>query len=358
MSLPWDEAREQFGQHVPLPASEFGLKMFIRGQALVRAGTLPAHIMWDADEILWDWTMSAQSMVRELPATLRHRELTHSEAFQIKPGALELLWGMRLQALASGQDARVRIWTNGYAWRLWAIAQHVPGFATLLGLDEGESWEHFEEAPNIFCRSDYVRAVEPLFSTTKRMMWLEQIPWRAREVIKEHLATNPYDSSFKVPEIAPLVGKVAFDQIKILIDDRWMNAQRFARTGRVAICVPAHPLRAFFSLVPNASWSQDELLALSPLGTAVMEKIADGLDQLDRLERGTVLSVSSQVLPFEYEPLRFKIEIPDGRIRQHWILPMDELRARHQGALERLNSNARALRHILPRIVRARRRLS
>ena len=331
------------------PTSEFGQKMFARGRALVlERGVLPAHVMWDADEVLWDWTMSAQRVVRRLPQSLRQRELTHMEFFQLKPGMFELIAGMAQAAQEGGHDGRMRLWTNGYAWRLWAIAAHVPGLATLLGLPEGSPWERFEQSNVVFCRHDYVLAIEPLFSATKSMQWFEQIPWRAREVIKEHLERTPYDSSFKIPELAPLVGKVGFDQVQVLVDDRWANAKRFARTGRAAVHVPSAPLRALFDLLPNASWAPDEHSALAPLGTAVAEKIADALGQLPRAERGVVLTARSEVIPFGYEPARFALEIPDERIRRHWLAPMDELRARHQGARERLVSNLRVIRRVLP----------
>lgn len=336
----------RFERAVPMRPSEFGLKMFARGVALVREhGVLPEHIMWDADEVLWDWTMDTRALVRNLPETLRHRELGHAEHMQLKPGAFELLWGIRLEALAQGHDPRIRIWTNGYAWRLWAIAEHVPGFATLLGLEEGASWERFEEHEVIFCRADYVRAIEPLYSPTKRMMWFEQIPWRSRESLKAHLAKTPFDSTFKLPELAPLVGKVGFDQVYILIDDQHKNAHRFARTARVGIHVPSEPLRSMFSLIPNASWQPD---ALSSLGSAVMEKIADCLVQAPHAERGVVMTARSTALPFDYEPQRFVLQIPDARIRQHWIEPMEQLRARHQSAFERLGANLRVARKLLP----------
>jgi len=55
------------------------------------------------------------------------------------------------------------------------------------------------------------------------------------ELLRQHFRRRPFNSSFKLPELAGLVGKDGFGNTRILIDDHSSNIKRFHRSGRTAI---------------------------------------------------------------------------------------------------------------------------
>lgn len=324
----------------PTLQSEFGLKMYMRGRRMVHElGIYPEHLVWDADEVLWDWCMGGKLALLSLPHTVRHRDIGHRELFQLKPGVLEMIQGMCDQAAEQGLDARMRLWTNGYAWRLWAISRHVPGFAGLFGLLTEDGPDVFEHSDVIFCRHDYARAIEPLLDRTRRMQWLEQQSWRTRDVISTHLERDPFQSAFKIPELAGLVGKRGFEHAQIMIDDHFSIVKHFARTGRKGIEVTAHPVKDVSSKLPNVTWELREDV-FDPMITAVAEKIAQAIESLGYAEDGKVLTVDSGVRPYGFEPVRFAIDIPNERISGQWVEPMEALKDRHLSRRQKIQRSA------------------
>ena len=328
---------------LPCLDSEFGRKMYARGRILAHErDVLPQHLIWDADEVLWSWALAAKLSPLELARLMRHGDVTHREAIQITPGLLEFILGVCDVARERGHDARMRIWTNGYAWRLWAVGQHVPGLFGMLGLAPDARPQDVERSPVVFCRADYVRAIEPLLDHTKRMQWEAQQNWRLRDLMRAHMDLDPFDSNFKIPELARLVGKGGFDDARILIDDQLKNATRFARTGRKAVHVLSYPVRAAGQF-SNVAWTLHDDLFEGHV-TAIAESIVEGIEALQFAETGKVLKASSRVQPHGYTPVRFELEIPDARIREQWLKPMDDLKSKHLSTLQRWRRRAARLR--------------
>ena len=101
-------------EDLPLHPTRFGRALYERGRALIASGVRLERILWDADEVLWDWLMSGVELLKILPRATMRGDLTHSEWVVPRPGMLELLWGMRHESLARDLDPHMRIWTSGY----------------------------------------------------------------------------------------------------------------------------------------------------------------------------------------------------------------------------------------------------
>lgn len=309
---------------IPLASTPLGRELYDAGRALGERGLSPAHIMWDADEVLWDWMMFMSDLGRAIPGVLLRRDISHKEYILRKPGMFELLWGLRHAALERGVDARMRIWTNGYPWRVWQIAGRIPGFPTLLEL-EGQGLAAYTRAPNLFYRQDFVAAMRALWPLPTRRAWLEAQPLRVREAVLTQLARDPFDSSFKLPDLATLIGKDGFGEVEFLVDDSRRNVRRFVSSGRRGVRVVSHAPYALRSRVPNTVWRRPED-AIREHMTTVARDIAAALSELLDAPPGARRDVDGvRAAPVDLDA-PFLLHIPNERITSEWVTPMRALR--------------------------------
>lgn len=276
-----------------------------------------SDLIWDADEVLWDWAMSGARLFASVPLAL-FGNLGHREWVAVRPGLLELLWGMRHASEDLGLDPDLRVWTSGYPWRLWAILDKVPGFAELLG--DG----HPDSHPRVFTRPDYVEVVKPLVANADtRRQHLDAMSPAAKKTIGQQLSEKPHDSGFKIPELAMLAGREAFATAKILIDDAGRNVRWFHATGRSAIRVRSVTPKVF-GKIPNSAW--DPLRFLREVASPATFEIANALERLyrdptPRIEEARVVPSPDTVAPTP--PVI--IDVPSKVLWSQWIHPMREL---------------------------------
>lgn len=303
-------------------------RAYRRGRELVEVhGVRVAELVWDADEVLWDWAMSGFRLLQNLPRAV-WGDLTHREWIAVRPGLLELLWGMRHASLELGLDPDLRIWTSGYPWRLWEIFSKISGFRELLGAEPtGSEDGHPKTHPHVFTRPDYVEVVQRLVEDRAhrdaRLMGMTEA---ARRTIGRQLREKPHDSGFKIPELAVIAGRDAFAQARILIDDAGRNVRWFHATGRSAVRVRS-VTPTIFGKVPNSAWAPEQFLrwVASPATFA----IADALERLyrdrtPRIEDALVQPVAwghAMVVPTP--PVI--IDIPSHILWGQWIHPIRTL---------------------------------
>lgn len=300
-------------------------RAYLRGRELVEVfGVRVADLVWDADEVLWDWAMSGARLFGRVPLAV-FGNLGHREWVAVRPGLLELLWGMRHASQDLGLDADLRIWTSGYPWRLWEIFRHIPGFIELLGdgVFGGDFAGHPETHPRVFTRPDYVAVVASLLAHPSELAArLSTMSAAARDTIGRQFAYKPHDSGFKIPELALIAGREAFSTAKILIDDASRNVHWFHATGRSAIRVRSVTPR-IFGAIPNSTWNP--LRFLREVASPAAFEIADALERLyrdptPRIEEAHV-SPSTDVEPTE--PI--VIDVPSRVLWTQWIHPIREL---------------------------------
>lgn len=319
---------------IPLPPSDFGAELYRRGRRLVAEGLVRMdEVIWDCDEVLWDWLMDVGQMVGRWPRALLEADMGHREWVAVKPGVFEFIWGMHHAALAAGQDAHLRLWTNGYPWRLWAIGRQIPGFFELLGppaSHEAEEHVAFIEHPRIFSRGDFAKAAAELVDVALRRETLREFAEHIGELVDEQFTRAPYDSSFKLPELAEIVGKPGFHNARYLVDDNGRNIKRFIASRRFGVRVISHAPGLFGGRVPNTVWREaaDRVVGLS---NAVALDIAHAIEELAcGGQPPASRNVTSHVFPHGYPLLTFEIDVPDRMLRGEWINPIRELKARAQ----------------------------
>lgn len=310
----------------PLPPSPFGQGMYQAGRALVTEhGLRLPHIMWDADEVLWDWVMDA---TRAWPPTLAQvtlRDMGHREYIRPKAGLWELLWGMHHASLELGLDPHMRIWTNGYTWRIREVGRHIPGFDQLMGAQDS-SLEGYRALPNLFARGDFATAARHILPAKDRAALLEHAPQEARDTILRELRQAPFNSNLKIPDLAPLARKEGFSEVYILVDDRRDNIERFVHSGRCGVHCLNWSSRILLGAVPNTCW-RDPLAALEQGAGSATADIADALRAFAQDRSPRRLEARATLRPQEpYPKQEFWIEVPDARIRSGWIEPMRSLK--------------------------------
>ena len=317
---------------VPLRPTDFGRQLYEAGRQLVaRSGLGLDAIVWDADEVLWDWTMSGARLVGRA-YRLMTGDLSHREWFMVRPGIMELLWGMRHEALARGLDPDMRIWTSGYAWRLWRIGREVPGFGELLGL--GRDWAHQSDevalaavrtSPRIMTRLDFSEAMRTIYPRHMRVPFLASLTGAVRHVIERQLHHQPTHPGFKIPELAPLVGKDGFGAARVLVDDTHKNVRWFAAAGRGAVHVTSFRPTIGFGKVPNTTWF-GPLAELQRATSDVSEGIAACLAQLiggapEAAAAGVLLRAEGARRAVERAIAPFHIDVPGPVLWREWIAP-------------------------------------
>lgn len=312
-------------QDIPLEQSAFGEELYESGRALVAAGVTPDRVMWDADDVLWDWMMGMVNLTPRLPRLILFKNMQHREYLVRKAGVFELLWGMRHAALERHLDPLIRIWTDGYPWRLWRLSEHIPGFATLLGVDAKDP-KSFADSLNIFCRPDYVRALRVVWHQEHRDAWLSTLPELVRATVLEQFVVDPFDTSFKLPDLATLIGKSGFSRVDFLVDDAEKNMRRFIASGRSGVHVISKAPRVLFSRVPNTAWFRPNRSLVKRQST-VMRKVASALLELAQKPLGFSQSVDALDPPVGVVPQTFFIDVPNVRITREWIEPMRALKS-------------------------------
>jgi len=300
--------------------------LYRRGRELIEVhGLRFSELVWDADEVLWDWAMSGARLFGKAPLAI-FGNLGHREWIAVRPGMLELLWGMRHASIELGHDPDMRIWTSGYPWRLWEIFRKVKGFRELLGRVDAL---HPTTHPLVFTRPDYVAVVKGLLERDLREPLLSRFTAAARETIHRQLDVKPHDSGFKIPEIAVLAGREAFAGAKILIDDAGRNVRWFLSAGRSAVHVKSVTPRIAFGTIPNSAWHPTRFLR--DVRSPVVSAIADALEAL---AKDTTPRVLKAVLKPDHEPVRDDgpphvvpvfIDVPSHVLWSQWIHPMREL---------------------------------
>lgn len=317
---------QSFADIPGITPTSYGEAMYARGRDLVAGGIDLSHLVWDADEVLWDWVLSGVRLMGSLPFAIFGR-LGHREYIAMRPGILELLWGMHHAALELGKDPYVRIWTSGYPWRLWKILRQIEGFDELLGppstLHSNDA-RLLSEHPRVFTRPDYVSIVRDLLSPEVREKRLSTLAEPARSAIAAQLASRPDDSGYKIPELALLFGKEAFANARFLIDDAKNNVEWFKAAGRSAVHVRSHTPRIAFGKIPNSAWSPSRFLSRS--GHGVTRAIADALFTLATLSDATIAEARLGDGSDEPPNRIFQIDVPNAVLWREWINPMRELR--------------------------------
>jgi hypothetical protein len=293
---------------------------------VIEHGVRPEHLVWDADEVLWDWVMDFSHMVRSAPRQLLIPDtLGHREYFRIKPGVWELLFGMHAAALERGWDPFLRIWTNGYAWRLWRISLELPLLATLLGAPATGASTPADYAvhPRIFYRIDFVDVALKLRDPVARAAALADMSPAAAQVLARQLDARPRDSTLKLPELAVLAGKDGFGASRLLLDDEARNIRRFVASGRRGIQVVMPRYAMVWGRLLNTVW-RDPWGQLAALSTAVAPRLADAIARA--VPDGPLRQRVATAEPVrEYYHLDFSIRILGQRVRAEWVAPRRRL---------------------------------
>ncbi|MFH2006114.1 MAG: hypothetical protein ABI333_05975 [bacterium] len=329
---------------IPLPLSGYGERLYDAGRNLVAEhGVRLARLVFDADEVLWDWVVHLGRILRGVPRALFTWEIGHREFFRIKPGIFELVWGMRHESLARGEDPYLRVWTNGYPWRLWRIGLELEALGALVGPPaEGASTpEDWASHPRVFYRPDYVEVALRLLDPAARAAALAELPERARYVLGRQLGERPEDSTLKMPELAGLAGKDGFAESMVLIDDESRNVGRFVASGRRGIQLAYPSYSMFGGRLPNTIW-RDPWEQLAELSTAVAPLLVDALREVHREGGPRRLRVRSTEPVRDYVHYDFTIDVLDSRVRKEWLVPRRRLqravraRGEARGVLRRL----------------------
>ncbi|MFT6400022.1 MAG: hypothetical protein ACJAYU_004792 [Bradymonadia bacterium] len=319
---------EQMAEYarMALPASPFGQLAYGLGR---QAGDGPIgleHIMFDADEVLWDWVMTTSDIVRGIPKLLRSGDLGHREYIRVKPGILEFLCGFRDARRARGADEFLRIWTNAYPWRVRAICERLPDLAQLLGGDTDSGiWEH----PRLFTRPHYADLMSEVFASGRVDNFLASLAPNPRAMVRSHLEESPADTTLKLPDLAVHAAKSGFGSVRVLVDDRRRNVERFAASDsdRVGLWVANPPHPSVHRRLPNVTrgaatpyLEHQSRSFVRALFDALTAPPASGLHRIAAAERAR-----------DYRATEFTIEIPDDVLRAQWTSPPKRLKRRARG---------------------------
>ena len=315
---------------IPLAVSAFGRRAYDEGRALVADhGVRLDEVIWDADEVLWDWVMDASRMLEDFIPSLIRRDMSHREYYLVRPGIFERIWGMRHESLERGLDPHMRVWTNGYPWRIWRVAREIPGFAELLGPParvDVDVHDSFIEHPRVFYRGDFAHAAERLLGELGNLEnFLHDVSREVVELIERQLADAPFDSSFKLPELAQIRDKPGFERADILVDDRKQNINRFIESGRSGIRVISPTPRILFGKVPNVVWSEPREVLERLIGDYTLG-IAEALAALSSERVMGAVEVEASGPVDDFARIQFTVDVPDARVRDEWIEPVRQLK--------------------------------
>lgn len=313
----------------PLPKSAFADELYARGRALAEAGLRLQHIVWDADEVLWDWALDGRRAAFGIPKMLFKREYGHREWIRLKPGVWELIWGIKDVQDELGDPGLMRISTNGYAWRLFRFAQDIPGFAELIGEPaDANVYRGWNGHPRMFFRKDYVRCMQELFAADAEGRVDSTVADMngAADLVRNHFKDTPFETSLKLPELAQLLGKPGFDDAFILVDDSGRNVKRFAASGRIGIKASV-PAKHSSKIPPNVAF-QSPKAHVKTLSNNVAIALADQFEvALEKRGESAFLNAeSSDTVPSDYIATEFVVDIPSERIGGEWFQPVQRLK--------------------------------
>ncbi|MEZ4459485.1 MAG: hypothetical protein R3E66_07095 [bacterium] len=310
-----------------MPTTEFGDTTYQLGLDLARDGIRMSELVWDCDELLWDWVMDGRELARRLPA-LTQQKFGHTEFVRIKPGMMEFLWGLSDGNAALGHDPFMRIATNGYPYRLFLMAQQLPWLADLVGPPANAAkYTGWRSHPRILTRWDYAKVAE--LALHGAQLGLDVFAGSTNaELLRQHFRRRPFNSSFKLPELAALVGKDGFANTKILIDDHTSNVTRFHRSGRTAIhaIVLGTPQKG---RVPNVTL--DVQAHLDRVCTDIVQPVEQAL-RAALARPPQVVQAHTQPLPRGAQSLELTLEIPSDRIGAEWVEPLRRLKRQYSAA--------------------------
>lgn len=308
---------------VPLTTTSRGEHAYTRGRELVRAGVRLDQVVWDCDELLWDWVMYGPQVLGGFFEAVRGR-FGHREHVRLKPGIFELLWGMHHESLAQGLDPHMRIATNGYPWRLHRFAQEIPGLATLVGAPAcAQRYVGWRRHPRIFTRWEYAQVAE-----LDQWHRARGTPiWDAAHV-EAHFERRPFNSSYKLPELPAMLGKDGFQRARILVDDHASNIRRFAASGRVGVHVevPGTPRKG---RLPNTTFGAPRA-HLDAVTTDLVDALADALLEAVDAPDASVVSCQGVAAREDTVAWRFEVDIPWDRIGGEWLEPMWRLKRQYK----------------------------
>jgi hypothetical protein len=244
----------------------------------------------------------------------------------------ELIYGMHSGALERGWDPYLRIWTNGYAWRLWRISLELPILALLLGPPVVGAYTpaDFVRHPRVFYRGDFVALALRLRDPESRDAATAGMPAAAAQVLARQLDERPRDSTLKLPELAALVGKDGFGASRLLVDDEARNVDRFVASGRRGVQVVGPRYGMLGGWMLNTVW-WDPWGQLAALSTAVAPLLADALAQLARPQGPALLQVRSESPVRGYHHVDFTLRVLGQRVRAEWMVPRQRLRRATRG---------------------------
>lgn len=266
-----------------------------------------------------------------MPRQLLHFDtLGHREFFRIKPGVWELIYGMHTAALERGWDPYLRIWTNGYSWRLWRISLELPILATLLGPPTTGTYTptDFADHPRVFYRSDFVDLALGLRDPARRAAAVAHMSPAAARVLTRQLDDRPRDSTLKLPDLAALVGKDGFGASRLLIDDEARNIHRFVASGRRGIQVFIPRYAMVWGRLLNTVW-RDAWGQLEGISVAVAPRLAHAIARATHPDGPERQQIVSQEPVRDYRHVQFTFRIPGHRVRDDWVMPRKRL---HSGA--------------------------
>lgn len=318
--------------------------LYDAGLALVvEHGLGPADILWDADEVLWDWAIGFGRLLPVSPKVI-FRQYGHREWIALRPGMTGLLAGLHDGAQEAGKDPFMRIWTAGYPWRLWRIFREIPAFTTLLGPADGglaTTPEQLAAHPRLMARGDLVRIILALLDEDRSAPLLAALPASIRPMVELQCRQDPGHGGFKIPELATVAGKPDVATTSILVDDTRANVDWFLGSGRQAVWVRSPTPRVLFGKVPNSLWRRpDRWLAglrhgLVPAIADALAKVrpAGGLAIAEPLEgeRATHVAFPADAAP----PSVFPIDIPNGVFWREWFGPMKAVKRAARAAEKR-----------------------
>lgn len=311
--------------------------LYERGLGIVASGGPgPADILWDADEVLWDWAVPFGRLLTVSPKVIVGN-YGHPEWIALRPGMIGLLAGLHDGAVLAGRDPWMRLWTAGYPWRLWQIFQKIPAFLHLLGPGPSGglacSSAELADHPRLVARGDLIRVILGLLDENTEPEILARLPSAIRPIVETQVIENPGHGGFKIPEIAVVAGKADVGTTRVLVDDTRANIDWFVASGRSGIWVKSPTPHVLFGRVPNSLWLHPDRW-LRRVDQTMVPAMAMALESLTSDSQVVTAEPVTAENPFPIEafprpalsPLVFRLDIPNRVFWSEWFGPMKNVK--------------------------------